>query len=119
MPLSHKLGKGEINRPVLKNIKDLERVPRCWVSPARGPLLEHPPHQSLDKGVVPNVDAVHWRHHHGNRGFMDGYGALRHTIVEEVRQVVEHRPQSRLMERNGGSAEEGLKGLPDPFVPIL
>jgi hypothetical protein len=50
---------------------------------------------------------------------VDGYGAPRHTIVEKVSQIVDHRPQSRLMEKNGGSAQEGLKGLPGPFVPIL
>jgi hypothetical protein len=42
-PLSHKAGKGDNNRPVLKNIKDLERVPQRQVSPARGPLLKDPP----------------------------------------------------------------------------
>jgi hypothetical protein len=63
-PLSHKAGKGEINRPVLKNAKDLERVPQRRVSPARGPLLKDPPHQSLDEEVVPNVDAVDRRHRH-------------------------------------------------------
>jgi hypothetical protein len=57
-PLPHQLGKGKINRPLLENVKDLERIPRRWVSPARGPLFEHPPHQSRDKGVVPNIDAI-------------------------------------------------------------
>jgi hypothetical protein len=57
-PLSHKAVKGEINRQVLKNRKDLERIPQHRVSPARWPLLKHPPHQSLDEGVVSNVDAV-------------------------------------------------------------
>jgi hypothetical protein len=67
-PLSHKAGKGEINRPVLKNRKDLERIPKRQVCPARWPLLKHPPHQSLDEGVVSNVDAVDRCHRHGYGG---------------------------------------------------
>jgi hypothetical protein len=31
--LSHKLGKGEINRPMLENVKDLKRVTRRWGGP--------------------------------------------------------------------------------------
>ena len=118
-PFPHQLRKGKLHRPPLENVKDLERVPRRWVSPARGPLLENPPHQSLDEGVIPNIDAVNRRHSHGNGGFMDGYGAPRHTHVEEVREVVDDVPQRRLMERNGGSAQERLEGLPSPLVPIL
>jgi hypothetical protein len=76
-PLSHKAGKGEINRPVLKNAQDLERVPQSWVSPARGPLVKDPAHQSLDEQVVSNVGAVDRRHCHGNGGPMDAYGTPR------------------------------------------
>jgi hypothetical protein len=104
---------------MLENVKDLERVPRRWVSPARWPLLKYPPHQSLDEGVVPNIDAINRNHRHGDRGFVDGYGTPQHTYVEEVKQVVCHGPQRRLMERNGGSAQEGLEGLPGPFIPVV
>jgi hypothetical protein len=118
-PLPHQLGKGKIDRPLLENVKDLERIPGRWVSPAGGPLLEHLPHQSLDEGVVPNIDAVNWCHHHGDGGFVDGYGTPRHTHVEEVSELIHHVPQRRLRERNGGSAQEGFEGLPGPFIPVL
>ena len=57
--------------------EDLERIPRGRVRPTRGPLLEHPPHQAFDEGVIPNIDTVNRRHSHGDRGFMCGYGAPR------------------------------------------
>jgi hypothetical protein len=36
----NEIGKGQINRPVLKNTQNLKRVPKLWLSPARGPLVE-------------------------------------------------------------------------------
>ena len=108
-PLSHKAGKGDFNRPVLKNRQDLERVPHRWVSPARGPLIKNPAHQSLDERVVSNIDAINRCHRHGNGGPMDPNGTIRQTPVVEVSEVVQHRPQSRLTERNGGSAQEGFE----------
>jgi hypothetical protein len=118
-PLSHKAGKGEINRPVLKNAQDLERVPQRRVSPARGPVFENSAHQSLDERVVSNVDAVNRRHRHRDGGLMDGYGTPRQATIIEVCEVIQHRPQRRLTEKNGGSVQEGLEGLPGPFIAIL
>jgi hypothetical protein len=118
-PLPHKAGKGDINRPVLKNAQDLERVPQRRVSPARGPLFENPAHHSLDERVVSNGDAVNRRHHHRDGGLMDSYGTPQQATIVEVCEVIQHRPQRRLTERNRGSAQEGLEGLPGPFIAIL
>jgi hypothetical protein len=118
-PLSHKAVKEEINRPVLKNRQDLERVPRRWVSPVRGPFIKDPAYQSLDERVVSNVDAIDGRHHHGNGRPIDPNGAPRQTTIVEVCEVVKHRPQSRLTERNGGSAQESFEGPPGPFVAVF
>jgi hypothetical protein len=52
------IGKGQINRPVLKPAQNFERVPQRWVSLARGPLIKDPAHQSLDERVIPNPDTI-------------------------------------------------------------
>jgi hypothetical protein len=118
-PLSHKTGKGETNRPVLKNAQNFERIPQRWVSPARGPLIEDPAHQPLDEQVVSNLGTVEWRHRHGNGGFVDAYGSPQKATIVEVSEVIQNGLYRRLMERNGGRAEEGLKGLPSPFIAVL
>jgi hypothetical protein len=37
----------------------------------------------------------------------------------EVCELIQHRLQICLMERNGGSAQIGLEGLAAPFIAIL
>jgi hypothetical protein len=115
----YKTGKGETNRPVLKNAQNFERIPQRWVSPARGPLIEDPTHQPFDERVVPNFGTVDWCHRHGKGGSVDAYGTPRKATIVEVCQVVHEAPQRRLMEWNGGRAEEGLEGLPHSFVAVF
>jgi hypothetical protein len=50
---------------------------------------------------------------------MGGYGAPRHTHAIEVCEEVHDDSQRHMMERNGGSAQEGLEGPPGPLEPIL
>ena len=38
----NKIGKGQSNRPVLKNVEDLHRTPKFRLSPARGLTLKTP-----------------------------------------------------------------------------
>jgi hypothetical protein len=64
----HKLGKGKLNRPLLENVKDLERTHSAGKARHEGLSLNTPPHQSLDEGVVPNEDAINWRQWHGKGG---------------------------------------------------
>jgi hypothetical protein len=118
-PLSHKTGKGETNRPVLKNAQNFESIPQRWVSPARGPLIEDSAHQPFDERVVSNLGAVDWRHRHGNSGLMDAYGTPLKATIVEVCKIIQNALQRRLMEKNGGRAEEGLEGLPSPFIAVL
>jgi hypothetical protein len=118
-PLMHKTGKGEANRPVLKNAQNFERILQRWVSPARGPLIEDPTLQPFDKRVISNLGTVDWCHRHGNGGSVDAYGTPRKATIVEVCQVIQDALQRRLIERNGGRAEEGLKGLPSSFVAVF
>jgi hypothetical protein len=64
----HKLGKGKLDRPLLENVKDLERTHGSGKARREGLSSNTPPHQSLDEGVAPNEDAVNRRHQHGNGG---------------------------------------------------
>jgi hypothetical protein len=115
----YQTGMEQINRPVLKNAQNLEKVPRRWVSPAIGPLVKNVAHQSLDEWVIPNPDTIDRCHRHGKGGPVDSYGAPRVATIVEVSEVVQNTPQRRLIERNGGRAEEGLERLPSPLIAVL
>jgi hypothetical protein len=81
-------GKGQFNRPVLKNIQNLKRIPKLWLSTARGPLVEDTAHQLPDERMVPNSSTVDGSHCHGKRGPMDRYGAPRKALFVEVGEVI-------------------------------
>jgi hypothetical protein len=115
----YKKGKGETNRPVLKNAQNFERIPQRWVSLARGLLIEDTTLQTFDERVVPNPGTVNWCHRHRKGGSMDAYGTPRKATIVEMCQVIQDAPQRHLMEWNGGRAEEGLKGLPRSFVAVF
>jgi hypothetical protein len=67
----YQTGKGRITRPVLKKAQNLGRVPQCWVSPVRGPLVKNAAHQSLDERAIPNPDTINRRHRHIKGGPVD------------------------------------------------
>jgi hypothetical protein len=52
---SNKIGKGQSNRPVLKNVKDLHRTPKFRLSPARGLMLKTPLTNFLTSGWTPTL----------------------------------------------------------------
>jgi hypothetical protein len=104
---------------VLKKAQNFERIPQRWVSPARGPLIEDPTHQPFDEQVISNHGTINWCHRHGNGGSVDAYGTPRKATIIKVCHVIQDALQRRLMEWNGGRAEEGLKGLPSSFVAVF
>jgi hypothetical protein len=66
--LPNKIGKGQINRPMLKNVEDFQGIPKLRPNPTRGPSVEDSAHQLLDERMVLNVDTVDGSHRHGKRG---------------------------------------------------
>jgi hypothetical protein len=84
----NEIGKGQFNRPVLKNIENLKRIPKLWLSPARGPFVEDTAHQLFDERMVSNSSAVDGSHRHRKRGPMDPYGAPRKALFVEVGEVI-------------------------------
>jgi hypothetical protein len=104
---------------VLKNAEDFEAIPKRWSIRTRGPLVEHPTHQSLDERVIPYPDTVDWCQCHRYGRPMDTNGAPRKLAIVEVCQVVHNVPQRSLMERNGERTKEVLEGLPRALIAVF